>query len=148
MRKRAQGLTLIELMVVVAVIAILATVAVITWGNFVRRSARSDAMAALLDVRVKQERYRFNNPSYADSVQYSSTFLSGGDALPALSPNRKYLIAVASSSVTGFTATAAPQGSQNSQAERDECGGSATFAINQDGPLTGGAYANDACWKR
>lgn len=148
MRKRAQGLTLIELMVVVAVIAILATVAVISWGNFVRRSARSDAMAALMDVRVKQERYRFTNPEYADSVQYSSTFLSGGDALPALSPNRKYLIDVASSSVTGFTATATPQGSQNSDTERTECGGSAVFAVNQDGPVMGGAYANAGCWKR
>jgi type IV pilus assembly protein PilE len=148
MKRHAQGLTLIELMVVVGIIAILATVAMVSWGNYVRRSARSDAMAALMDLRVKQERYRFTNPSYANRVQYSSVFQPAGDPLPALSPNRKYLIDVATASVTGFTATATPQGSQNSQAERDECGGSATFAVNQEGPVMGGAYAGAGCWKR
>lgn len=147
MRKTVRGLTLIELMVVVAIIVILATVAVVSWGNFVRRSARSDAMAALLDVRVKQERYRFTNPAYANRVQFSSTFLPAGAPLPALSPNRKYLIDVALTT-TGFIATATPQGGQNSQAERDECGGSAVFAVNPDGPVTGGSYANAGCWKQ
>jgi len=148
MKRHAQGLTLIELMVVVGIIAILATIAMVSWGNYVRRSARSDAMAALMDLRVKQERYRFTSPSYANRVQYSSVFQPAGDPLPALSPNRKYLIDVATASVTGFTATATPQGSQNSQAELDECGGSAIFAVNQEGPVMGGAYVGAGCWKR
>lgn len=139
MKKRDQGLTLIELLVVVAIIAILATVAIIGWGSLVRRSARADAVAALTDLRVKQEQYRFANPAYADSLIDDFE-----PDVPSLSPGGKYQIQLVSGSVGpgGFTATAAPQGSQLADTE---CG---TFAINQDGPVTTGGYASSSCWKR
>ena len=134
MRQHTRGLTLIELMVVVAVIAILATIAVVSWGNFVRRSARSDAMTALSDLRIKQEQYRLAHP------QYAPTLASFTPALSATSPNGKYAIAITNSGVASFTATATPTGSQAT----DDCG---TFAINQDGPFYTG-YADAQCWRR
>lgn len=139
MNKRDRGLTLIELLVVVAIIAILATVAVIGWGTLVRRSARADAIAALTDLRVKQEQYRFANPTYADSL------VDDFDPdIPSTSPNGRYRVELVEGSVgsSGFVATATPLGSQEADVD---CG---TFAINQDGPLSTGAYAPASCWRR
>jgi type IV pilus assembly protein PilE len=138
MTRSARGLTLIELMVVVAIIGILATIAIVAWGQYVRSSARSDAMAALTDLRVKQEQFRFTNPTYADGLD------DFDPDIPATTPNGKYTLALVAGSVTanGYTATATPTGSQSSDTE---CG---TFAINQDGPVTTGTYASARCWKR
>jgi len=133
MPSKTPGFTLIELMIAVAVVVIIATIAIPTYTSFVRKSARSDAMSVLMDLRLQQETYRLKNPSYAVS-------LSSVD-IDTPSPNGKYNIAITAAGVASFTATATPTGTQSA----DDCG---TFAINQDGPLTSGSYASDACWKR
>jgi type IV pilus assembly protein PilE len=156
MSKYMRGLTLIELMVVVAIMAILATVAMVSWGNYVRRAARSDAMATLQDLAVKQEQYRLTRPSYAAAVTEASLVAM----FPVVaninaSSTRKYDLAIRCGNVARFTATAVPRAG-TSQAN-DECG---TFAISQDGPsyqidsncdgaadVTTGV-ADAQCWKR
>lgn len=134
-----RGMTLIEVMVVVAIIVILATIATVGWGRYVRSAARTDATAALTDIMVRQERYRFGQSSYATRVQYASTFLEGGATLPQPTPNRRYLVDLVSASVSGFTATAIPQGGQAS----DECG---TYTVNQSGPVV--VTGKEKCWNR
>lgn len=134
-----RGMTLIEVMVVIVIIAILATIATVGWGRYVRSAARTDATAALTDIRVKQERYRYAQSAYANRVQFASTFLQGGATLPTPTPNSRYLVDVASASTSGFTATATPQGSQVS----DECG---TFTVNQNGPVV--VTGKEKCWNR
>lgn len=133
MLQKSTGFTLIELIIAVAVIAILATVAIPIYTTLTQKSARSDAMAVLMDLRLEQEKYRLKNPNY--SVTLSSVNID------STSPNNKYNIDITAAGVASFTATATPTGSQAS----DSCG---TFAINQDGPDTTGSYANDSCWKR
>jgi hypothetical protein len=97
---------------------------------------------------VRQEQFRLANPTYADSL--TADFEPD---IPATTPNGKYTIEIVQDpapSAASFVAIARAQGSQNVQAERDECGGSAHFAINEDGPITDqvGTYANARCWKR
>lgn len=58
------GFSLIELMIVVAIIAILAAIAIPAYDNYIRNAQRSDAMSALLDLQMAQERFRMSNPSY------------------------------------------------------------------------------------
>jgi type IV pilus assembly protein PilE len=53
----SRGFTLIELMVAVAVTAILATVAVTSYSSFVLRAHRTEAKTALLDMASLEERY-------------------------------------------------------------------------------------------
>ncbi len=55
-RLSARGFTLIELMIVVAVIAILAAIAYPSYQDSVRKSRRADAKAALLDLAQFMER--------------------------------------------------------------------------------------------
>ncbi|MCB1635134.1 MAG: prepilin-type N-terminal cleavage/methylation domain-containing protein [Xanthomonadales bacterium] len=58
------GFTLIELMIVVAVVAILLMVAVPAFNDQVRSSRRAEAMNALESMALRQEQWRANNPRY------------------------------------------------------------------------------------
>ena len=63
---QTSGFTLIELMIVVGIIAILATVGVVAYSAYVKRSHNAEATSVLADVRIKQEAYRATFHRYAD----------------------------------------------------------------------------------
>jgi len=94
------GFTLIELMIVMAVVAILAMVAVPMFQDSVRKSRRADAMAGLNRLQLLQERVRGQQPSYAAAV----ASMPGAPA--ATSPERHYELAVDAANATGYTMTA------------------------------------------
>jgi type IV pilus assembly protein PilA len=70
MEKRAhsKGFTLIELMIVVAILGILAAVAIAGYSAYIRKSRNSEATAILADIRLKQEAYRGTFHTYADQI--------------------------------------------------------------------------------
>lgn len=63
--KYAKGFSLIELMIVVAVVAILASVMIPAYGDYVKRGKLVDATAQLSDGRIKLEQFFQDNRSYA-----------------------------------------------------------------------------------
>ena len=71
MKSRARGFTLIELLVAIAIVAILATVAVASYQDHIRRSARADAKAVLMEAAGFMERFYtcllYTSPSPRDS---------------------------------------------------------------------------------
>ncbi|WP_153109276.1 type IV pilin protein [Propionivibrio limicola] len=63
-----RGFTLIELMIVVAIVGILASIAYPSYQEYVRRGHRADAQAYLMDVAQRQQQYFTDNRSYAGDV--------------------------------------------------------------------------------
>jgi len=135
------GLTLIELLIVVALVGILGTIAVSSYGEYVRRSDRSEARTIMLEAGNWMER-RF-------TVHHS--YLNGGGAIPTLpldmrqSPKTgtaKYVIGLIAkdTSPTTYKLQAVPQRS-------DRCG---TFMLDQSGArsLRDNTASVEECWQR
>jgi type IV pilus assembly protein PilE len=63
-RSAARGFTLIEVMITVAIVAILSAVALPAYGDYVRRGQLPEAFAGMSDLRVKMEQYYQDNRNY------------------------------------------------------------------------------------
>jgi type IV pilus assembly protein PilA len=64
--RRQAGFTLIELMIVVAILGVLAAVALVAYRQYTIRAHNAEATSILADVRLKQEAYRATFHRYAD----------------------------------------------------------------------------------
>lgn len=67
-RRARQGFTLVELLIVVAIVAILSAVAIPAYSKYVMKGRRADAVNALHAIVDAQERYRGSASAYADSL--------------------------------------------------------------------------------
>ena len=92
-RRRASGFTLIELMIAVAIVAVLAAIAYPAYLDSVWKAKRAEAKAAIFKALQAEERYYTQNNTY---VAYSGVAPSG--AFPVYSAdnagNSRYTIEV------------------------------------------------------
>jgi len=102
--RRTRGFTLIEMVIVVAIIGVLAAIAFPSYQNHLRKSNRANAQAFMLDVAQKQQLYLSTARAYAST-------LSELQATPTVEVTKFYdltLTPVAGPPI-GFTLTATPK---------------------------------------
>jgi len=128
---RQQGMTLVELVIVIAILGLLLTLAVPRYQWFVLRAHRTKAAAALLRTATCQERLR------ADSGHYDTSLcLPTNDASYAFAYQEP-----PSDTALAFTVQAQPRGAQ----VRDPCG---TLVLDETGARDVSPAGADAqaCW--
>ncbi|MES3009121.1 MAG: type IV pilin protein [Pseudomonadota bacterium] len=140
MHGRTAGFTLLELLIVITIVGLLATVALPGYQQSVLIGGRSEGRALLLQVAANQERY------YSDHHTYS------GNADPLVSPavvvlnseSGLYRVSVASCPDGGiqhcFIATATPTGRQLA----DTC---QTLTVTQTGRKGATGGTAEECWR-
>ncbi len=109
-QRHQSGFTLIELMIVVAIIGILSAVAYPSYTESVRRGDRSAARAALLEAQQFMERFYAANSRYTTDVAGTTpaTLPARLQAVPEGSP--KYDLTVSAVTLNSYTLTADPRG--------------------------------------
>ena len=142
--RRHAGFTLIETLVTVAIAGVLSSVAYPSVEGQVMRARRSDALVALLQAQLAQERFRANNASYGSLVQAG---------VRATSPAGHYRIEVVSSDAAGFEilASAVAGLARDAMCRHLRLAlvdAALTYAWGSDATTANGAAANRACWSR
>jgi type IV pilus assembly protein PilE len=124
--KDKRGMTLLELMIVVAIVGILAAVAIPAYNGYVTRSRRSDAYTALETVRAAQEMYRAEKGFYASDFFEGATNVVAGCSAGMAGSN--YNISINRTDNTHYEAlAAATAGGKQANDKYPQ------FRVNQDG---------------
>lgn len=123
-KRKTGGFTLIELMITVAIVAILAAIALPSYRQYIVRSKRSAAQAQMMDIANRQQQFLLANRNYADKTALTAS----GYALPAeVNSNYSYDIVLSTTSIPSYTLTLTPIGGQT---------GDGALTLNSDGVKT------------
>ncbi len=135
----ARGFTLIELMIVVAVVAILAAIAYPSYQDAIRKSKRGQVKADLVELAQRYERYYTTENKYTD---FWSKVATADKVSPRGATGGAIAYAITSAEAGNtFTLTATPQ---NRQTSDTRCN---VLTLNQAGVKTkNGSGSLSDCW--
>jgi type IV pilus assembly protein PilE len=132
---RREGFTLIEVMIVVAIVGVLAAIALPNYSDYVKRSKITEATSALSDLRVRYEQYFLDNRTYAGGCAQFKAVVQG--------PAKSFTITCADAAAT-YTGTATGLAAQGMSGF--------VYTIDQTNAKTStitgvtGWTGNGACW--
>jgi type IV pilus assembly protein PilE len=135
------GFTLIEMMIVITIAAILLGIAVPSYTSQMRKTRRTEARTALLDLAAREERFFSTRSAYTNLP--SDLGYAGNFPMPVGSSYYQINVTV-DNTVPKFTATAAPINSQS--ADTAQCG---TYTLDSTGQQTvSGGLGATICWSK
>lgn len=135
--KKMQGFTLIEIMIVVVIIGILASIAYPNYTEYVRRSNRAEGQAFLNDIAARQERFFAQNNRYVTANDNSGQLGLG----TRNSPNDLYTVSLrARAGNVGYVLTA------TNNFNDTRCGNLTLNDLGERGVTDGTLGVND-CWR-
>ena len=155
-RLESSGFTLVELMIVVVIVSILASIAIPAYNTQIRKSRRTEAKTALLDLAGREERY-FNANTQTNAYTNAPALLGYA---PSMTTMQNYPVGSGYYTVTvtptaavptatpptpaSFSISATPVGDQSKDVQ---CG---TFTVTSTGAQSANGTdpnANTNCWK-
>lgn len=145
--RRVAGFTLIELMITVAIVAILASIAYPSYQDHVRQSRRADAQTALLELAQFMERYYTANGRYCPSANGIACTNPPGlpfTQAPKDGARKFYDLSLSAVTPTTYTLQAAPIA--GTMMAGDGCGNLTIAHTGVRGRA--GALPFDRCWRQ
>lgn len=144
-RASAGGFTLIELMIVVAIIGIIAAIAYPSYTNQVVKTKRAAAAACLSEQASYMERFYTTNLRYDEDQDGDDNGLADGslelDCMESGQTGNDYNYTIDPLKRTEYTISAAPRGAQKSRDEAN-CG---TLTLDEKG-VRGASGDASRCW--
>lgn len=142
MRTKQRGVTLIELMTVIVVLAILASIAVPSYRRYLIRAQRAEATTALLQLQAAQEKFYLQNNTYTDDI---TTAPPAGLGLLAVTERGFYDIDVTlDGGGQTYEATATPVAGAG-QSDDTQC---TSFSVTDTGKRdAAGSGGLEHCWR-
>ena len=125
MKKNNRGFTLIELMIVIAIIGVLAAVGYPAYTSSVKKGNRADGIGGLLSLAGRMEEFYMNADTYVGAAVANTT-----------SPDGLYTMSITTQTAFGYTLTATPVGADTA------CG---NLILNSLGQKTDSAGSGN-CW--
>ncbi len=140
LRSQAQGVTLVELLIVVVIIGVLGMVAIPSYRQYSIRAQRTEAKTALLQLATNQARFYLQNNTYTNNL--------AALGFPAGTTSKGvYTLAVPVANANAYQATAVPTpggglNGKNMTVDTD-C---ALFSIDARGVQAAAPDPNTSCW--
>lgn len=134
-RVSLKGFTLIELMIAVAIVGILASIAYPSYTDYMKRSKRTEGQRELLHIAGLMEQFFLDNRTYTTDLRNL-----GYTAATVTTESGYYNIAATAGDANVFTLTATAQGSQASDTECK------TMTLTNTGAKTPSPSTHD-CWE-
>lgn len=138
----SRGVTLMELLVVIVILGVLASIAVPTYRRYLVRTQRSEAKIALLQLQTAQEKFYMQNNGFTDDITDASP---KGLGLTSVTETGKYDIAIdLAADLQSYTATASPH-KGGGQDDDSQC---KNFTITERGTRgVSGSESVQFCWR-